>query len=174
MKEIIISSLYFILPAYFANMGPVIANLLNLPLSRPIHGKFFGSHKTWRGFYMGYIFAFLILWLQYYLHTKGIFKTYNLLNYENINLFLYAGLFGIGALTGDLIKSFFKRRIGIKPGGQWFPFDQLDFVIGALIFLSPFFIPNWQTILTLIIITPILHLLTNLAAYKLKIKKVWW
>lgn len=172
--ELLISSLYFILPAYFANMGPIVGNLLRLPGGIPISKNLLGFHKTWRGFYMGYFLALLVLWLQYYIQTKGIFETYNLLNYENINLFLYAGLFGIGALTGDAVKSFFKRKLGIKPGGQWFPFDQLDFVIGTLIFLSPFFIPEWQTILTLIIITPILHLLTNVAAYKLKIKKVWW
>jgi CDP-diglyceride synthetase len=39
-------------------------------------------------------------------------------------------------MTGDAVKSFFKRRLGITPGKSWFPFDQLDFVLGAILFVS--------------------------------------
>lgn len=184
---LLLESLYFILPAYVANMGPVIFGKLKLPFGTPINEKLFGSHKTWRGFYAGYVMAFLVLVLQYclaggsngsdLLGQTGVgefFQQYQLLDYQNINLFGYAFLFGIGAIFGDLIKSFFKRRIGIAPGKPWIPFDQLDLVIGALIFLTPFHVLPWQNILTLLIITPILHLLANVFAYKVGIKKVWW
>jgi CDP-2,3-bis-(O-geranylgeranyl)-sn-glycerol synthase len=30
------------------------------------------------------------------------------------------------------MKSFAKRRLAVAPGRSWFPFDQLDYVIGAL------------------------------------------
>lgn len=33
----------------------------------------------------------------------------------------------------DSVKSFVKRRVGIAPGEPGIPFDQLDFVIGALV-----------------------------------------
>ncbi|MEK7126781.1 MAG: CDP-archaeol synthase [Patescibacteria group bacterium] len=173
---LILSSLYFILPAYIANMCPVIFDKLHFPLGAPIDEKLFGSHKTWRGFYAGYIGALATLFLQSYFYKTVIgAETTTLaspiLNYGEINIFLYAMLFGIGALAGDLIKSFFKRKMGIAPGGSWFPFDQLDFVFGALIYLSPFFIPSWQNIVTIIIITPLLHFLANLTAYALKLKK---
>ena len=156
------------LPAYVANMCPVIFDKLRFPLGAPIDEKLFGSHKTWRGFYAGYIGAVATLFLQTTIPISSI------INYSEINTFLYAVLFGIGALAGDLIKSFFKRKMGIAPGDSWFPFDQLDFVFGALIYLSPFFIPSWQNIAVIIIITPLLHFFANLIAYVLKLKKVWW
>lgn len=172
--NLILSSLYFILPAYIANMCPVFFDKLHFPLGAPINEKLFGSHKTWRGFYAGYIGALATLFLQSYLYglvISSAAKTSPILNYSEINIFLYAALFGIGALAGDLIKSFFKRRRGIAPGGSWFPFDQLDFVLGTLIFLSPFFVLPWQNIAAIIIITPLLHFLANLLAYALKLKK---
>lgn len=168
--ELILSSLYLILPAYIANMCPALAQTLRLPMGTPVSEKYFGSHKTWRGFYSAYLGALLTLYLQKELGSTP----YDLLQYEIINIFLYAFLFGIGAAFGDLIKSFFKRRMGIKPGRPWIPFDQLDFVIGALLFLSPFHLSSWSNILVIIVITPILHFLTNLLAYILGLKKVWW
>lgn len=177
--NLILSSLYFILPAYAANICPVIFEKLHFPLGAPINEKLFGSHKTWRGFYAGYIGALAVLLLQSYFYKNGIATDpaspiLPMLDYSEINIFLYAALFGIGALAGDLIKSFFKRKMGIAPGGSWFPFDQLDFIFGVLIFLSPFFIPSWQNIAAIVIITPLLHFLANLFAYTLKLKKVWW
>ncbi len=174
MLELIISSLYFILPAYFANMCPVIFGKLNFPLGQPVSVKYLGSHKTWRGFYTGYLGALLVLFLQSKLDPLPSYFGQTLFDYQNINLFLYAFLFGIGAITGDTIKSFFKRRLGIKPGAPFFPFDQLDFIIGALIFLWPVYSLPWPNILTILIITPVLHLLVNTIAYLLKLKKVWW
>ena len=175
MLNLLLGSLYFILPASFANMFPVIFGKLNLPLAKPIYGKLFGSHKTWKGFYLGYLGALFILAIQLYLKQTSIALPFSaLLNYSEINLFFYAFLFGVGALTGDLVKSFFKRKIGIKPGRPWIIFDQLDFVIGALIFLAPFYLPPWENILAILIITPLLHLFTNLLGFALRLKKVWW
>lgn len=174
MLDLILSSLYFFLPAYFANMCPVLFAKVKLPFAKPINEKLFGSHKTWRGFYTAYFGALLIIFIQFLLQKYEIFTQFNLLNYEEICLFLYAFLFGIGAVTGDVIKSFFKRKVNIKPGKPWIPFDQLDFVAGALIFLLPVYILPWQNILTIIIATPILHFLANLIGYLLGLKKVWW
>ncbi|MBP9770783.1 CDP-archaeol synthase [Candidatus Gracilibacteria bacterium] len=191
MLNLILSSLYFILPAYVANTFPIL--LKWLPLGQPINKKIFGEHKTWRGFYTGYIGALAVLLLQLYLQKSGVIPSGStiysssilsaasendyitpLLDYENINIFIYAFCFGIGAITGDLIKSFFKRRLSIKPGQPWIPFDQLDLVIGALLFIAPLYLPSWAVILTILILTPILHLLANFIAFHLKLKKVWW
>ena len=81
---------------------------------------------------------------------------------------------GLGALLGDLVKSFFKRKIGIKSGEPWIIFDQIDYVIGGLIFGSVMVIPGIELIITLLIISPLFSLGANIIAYKLKIKKVWW
>lgn len=174
MLNLILSSLYFILPAYIANTFPVL--LKALPFGQPISKRIFGEHKTWRGFYTGYLGALITLLGQFYLQKSGILHSSitPLLDYESINIFLYAFCFGIGAITGDLIKSFFKRRLSIKPGQPWIPFDQLDLVIGALVFISPLYFPTWAVISTILIITPLLHVSANFIAYHLKLKKVWW
>lgn len=174
MKELIISSFYFIFPAYVANMAPVIAAKWHLPLATPVNVKLFGDHKTWRGVISAYLGALIALGIQWLLQKQDIFMFYNLLDYEKINLFLYAFLFGIGAITGDIVKSYFKRRLERGPGSSWFPFDQLDFIAGALIFLLPFYILPWSNIITLLLITPALHFLANLTAYFFRFKKVWW
>lgn len=175
MIVLILSSLYFMLPAYVANTFPIlIGQLFKLPGGKPINEKLFGAHKTWRGFYTAYFGAFAILVVQSYLQYLEPFAKISIFSYHDTNPLFYAFLFGIGAMTGDLIKSFFKRRVGIKPGQPWFPFDQLDLVIGALLFLAPFYQLPGKNVLVLILLTPILHLLANVTAYLLKIKKVWW
>jgi CDP-2,3-bis-(O-geranylgeranyl)-sn-glycerol synthase len=174
MTDLILSSLYFILPAYLANMAPVICAKLKLPFGNPINTKLFGKNKTYRGFYSGYLFALAVLALQFYLARQGMLENYSILDYNNINLFFYAFLFGIGAITGDTLKSFFKRRLNKRPGSAWPPFDQLDFIIATYLFFLPVWAIPTNIFITLLIVTPLLHLLTNLSAYKLGLKKVWW
>jgi len=160
----IIEALYFALPVYFANMAPVFFKKLNF-LSKPINNKLFGSHKTYGGFIFGILTAILVTFMQYKLNLS-----INLLNYSN---FLLIGfLFGFGALFGDLVKSFFKRRIGIKPGKPWIPFDQLDFIVGGLLFISLVYVPEFEIILTLLVLTPIGHILINHIGYYLRVREV--
>jgi CDP-2,3-bis-(O-geranylgeranyl)-sn-glycerol synthase len=167
------------LPAYFANMAPVFAEKFGVLKfwARPVDGgrtfrgqPIFGAHKTWRGFVAGVIVAIGTIWLQYFLESLPLFQKISLLNYSTINLWLVGFLFGFGALFGDLIKSFFKRRLNLKPGALWIPFDQIDFVFGALVFVSFIYRPSWQVTLVVLLITPILHILTNQIGYLLKIK----
>lgn len=174
MDIIILSSLYLILPSYLANIAALVAGKLNLPLGKPINEKLLGRHKTWRGFYAGVIGALLVLLLQDFLHKNGNYMDYSLIDYSNVSIILYSLLFGLGTATGDSIKSYFKRRLKIKPGDPWFPFDQVDLVLGTYLFLLPVFIMPWENLLTLLVITPVLHLLANLTAFGLGLKKVWW
>ncbi|MBU1146150.1 CDP-2,3-bis-(O-geranylgeranyl)-sn-glycerol synthase [Patescibacteria group bacterium] len=171
------------LPAYIANMAPVFAKRFGLLkfLARPVDGgrefsgrKIFGEHKTWRGFVVGIIAAIAGAWLQYFLYSVSPFREISFFNYFEVSPWFLGFIFGFGALFGDLIKSFFKRRIGIAPGKPWIPFDQLDFVLGALIFVSLIFLPPWRGILVIIIVTPILHLLANQIGFILKIKNTKW
>jgi CDP-2,3-bis-(O-geranylgeranyl)-sn-glycerol synthase len=179
----LLQCLYFMLPAYFANMAPVFAQKLGIFrfLAKPVDGgrtlrgkPIFGANKTWRGFVAGVVIAIAVVWLQYFLSSVPFFQKLNLLNYSKINLWLLGFLFGFGALFGDLIKSFLKRQFNLPPGAPWIPFDQLDFVIGALIFVSFVFRPSWPIILAIVLITPLLHILTNQIGYILKIKNTKW
>jgi len=174
MFQLLLKAIYFILPAYVANMFPVFARALKLPGGRVISQKWFGGHKTYRGFTAGIIGGILTVYLQLYLSNYNFFKNISLLDYSAVNLIFLGFLFGFGAMLGDLIKSFFKRRIGKQPGVPWPGFDQLDFIAGALILVSVVYLPELKIIVTILVVTPVLHLLTNVIGYWLGWKKVWW
>ncbi|MBD3330478.1 CDP-archaeol synthase [Candidatus Peregrinibacteria bacterium] len=173
-RVMIVEALYFILPAYMANMAPLILGKLNAPLGVPINKKALGANKTWRGLYAGYLGALLVLAIQFWLGKMGYFDEYLMIDLSAANIFAYAIPFGIGAIVGDAAKSFVKRRLKIKPGAPFFPFDQIDFIIGVYIFMLPVFVIPWQAALIVLIVTPVLHFLANVIAYAIGIKKVWW
>ena len=176
MILLVLKALYFFLPVYAANMAPVFAQRLGLPLHQPISARFFGEHKTWRGYIFGYLVALLVVFVQELLASQHfeIVNRISIVDYQNTSILLLAFAFGVGALTGDLVKSFIKRCLHIKPSAAWFPLDQLDFVIGALVFLYPIYRPPLHVVIVLLIITPGLHLATNAIAYRLGLKSVWW
>lgn len=170
--NIIISALVFFLPAYIANAMPVIANKLNIfkPIAFPINKKVFGKAKTYRGFFVGIIGALIVGAIQ------SMFGYYGFFVKEGTILFtlLLSFYLGFGALLGDLVKSYIKRKIGKKSGKPWIIFDQIDYVIGALLMSYILVQPPMLIIIILLIISPIFSITANIIAYKLKIKKVWW
>jgi len=113
-------------------------------LDQPIdfHKKFrgkriFGAHKTIRGFLVGVIVATLTVYLEIFLYDHfSLVHKWISLDYHTINPLLLGFLLGFGALAGDAIKSFFKRQMGIAPGKSWFPFDQLDYIFGVIVFTA--------------------------------------
>lgn len=169
---------YLMLPAFFANMAPVMVKkigLLAFPIdfnkkigSKPI----FGKNKTFRGFFFGIVFAVIVAYVQYLLYGVEAFRNISFLDYQNWLLFGF--LMGFGALTGDLLKSFFKRRIGINPGEKFIPFDQTDFVVGALIFIMPVFRVTFKIFFTSLLLSFILHILVNHISFYLKIRSEKW
>ena len=188
MFEEILKSFYYFLPAYLANAAPVIFDKFRLlkSLKKPIDGGrkmgndyIFGTTKTWRGLVAGVLVGTLTGLLQAALYlnsgeAKGMespwffFVRYN---FENA-LFLGA-LLGFGILVGDLVKSFFKRRLHIKSTDPFFPFDQLDY-LGALFLGTLFFPIPLLNFLIILLLSPLLPILANITAYTLGWKKVWW
>lgn len=134
----------------------------------------FGSHKTYQGFISAIVAAVIVTFLQTQLSSIFFFNSISILNYNDINFIAFGFLFGFGAMFGDLIKSFFKRRFNIKPGSRFIPFDQLDFVIGSLLFISLVYIPTPEIIITVLILTFFLHIISNHIGYYLKIRDVRW
>jgi len=163
------------LPAAVSNScGTVFCkvNFLNIPidLNQKINNQsIFGKNKTYRGFFFGTLFAILIAVIQktIYPYCPHIY----LFNYSQINPFLLGFLLGFGALFGDLIASFIKRRLNKKPGQPFIPFDQIDWILGANIFISFYIIPTWTMFLISLIFFGLMHPLTNILAYYLKIKE---
>ena len=83
-------------------------------------------------------------------------------------------LMAFGALLGDLVGSFIKRRIGLQSGEPAPIMDQLDFVVGALILSLLVVKISWEFFIIVAVLTLILHLGSNMIAYLLGIKDVWY
>lgn len=175
---LIIQSVYFILPAYIANIAPVFAkkiNFLNIPVDfgKKISKKpIFGSHKTWRGIVSATIFGGIVFYLQQLLYGQQFFRYISLIDYPKYTVAL-GFIMGFGAIFGDLVKSFFKRRKGIGAGKRWVPFDQVDFVIGALVFSSIFYVPSLIVWVILILISIPVHIIARHIGFLLKICQKW-
>lgn len=181
MLNFILTSTYFALPAIIANMAPACCKSYFKFLAKPVdwgktwNGKpILGSHKTWGGFVAGIIAAVIIVFMQKLLYQYGGFANISYINYQKESVFLAGFLFGFGALFGDAVKSLIKRRVNIKPGDKFFPWDQLDMLVGAGIFISIIKPLSWQMWIFYIIFALVAHPLANITGYKLGFKDVPW
>ncbi|MEM1604917.1 MAG: CDP-2,3-bis-(O-geranylgeranyl)-sn-glycerol synthase [Fervidicoccaceae archaeon] len=172
MPSLIKLFLLLYLPAMIANGTPVV--VMRGRKGHPIDfGKHFidgkrilGDSKTIEGVLAGIVaggVSGLLLGLLY----MGEYY------FENILLTSFTSSFG--AMIGDLLKSFFKRRLGIESGGKMPVADQLDFYLGANLFLLvvPGAIkPNVPVFLLGLLVVPLLHVITNRLAFRAGLKKV--
>lgn len=174
--------LWFFAPAGFANLAPVLAN--NVPVikrySQPIDfGKTFrgkrilGDHKTFRGIAAGIVMGLLVGSLQMLAYNNSSFirDVSGTIDYSHPVYILMGATLGFGALCGDSVKSFFKRQIGVAPGKSWIPFDQIDFILGAIIFSLPFTYLGLRLYLLVTATMALLHPMTNLLGWILKLKE---
>jgi len=164
IARLIIKALTFIFPAYCGNAVPVITSgSLSLDFGKKfLDGKpIFGKNKTFRGFFSGLAVGTTVGFVE------SVFFNYPL---------LFGLLLSLGALFGDLTAAFAKRRLGLSPGDLLPVVDQVDFIIGAILFSLPIRLQtlSWELLTTVLIVTPPIHLLTNFAAYKLGLKSNPW
>ncbi|MCA9331321.1 CDP-archaeol synthase [Candidatus Saccharibacteria bacterium] len=166
------AAFWFFLPAGIANAAPLFACRLpilkdwNTPidLGKTWRGKpIFGANKTWRGLLFGTFVAALVGLLQYRVITSSVESTFFIV--------ISTAALGFGALAGDAVESFFKRQIGVKPGDKWFPFDQIDYIIGGLLAVSPFVSLQIDDVLRVLVIYFGLHLITSYIGYLIGFKK---
>jgi CDP-2,3-bis-(O-geranylgeranyl)-sn-glycerol synthase len=170
--------------------------------------RILGDHKTMRGLrgplYIGIpisfiiFLLFIILWQpieeiiiqatvegQYILYNDkmNIFKFYFIGGELPLNflvLFIRIILASYGAVIGDLVGSFLKRRFDIKSGAPFWIIDQLDFALIAILFVSIpgfiapqlFLLPDIFILIFLIILTPAVSLIANTVAYLVGLKSV--
>ena len=162
VAALVVEALKFIFPAYCANAAPVLAGG-GLPLDfgkNFVDGRrIFGKNKTFRGFFFGLAIGVLVGLMENFLFGYPL---------------LFSVLSPLGALMGDLTGAFLKRRLDIAPGGLLPVVDQVDFVVGAILFSLPLAIITLELAVAMLIITPPIHLLTNFLAYKLKLKSNPW
>ncbi|MFA5895060.1 MAG: CDP-archaeol synthase [Candidatus Shapirobacteria bacterium] len=160
---------WVMLPAGIANMIPPMAVKLWPKWNTPIdmgkswNGKrIFGDHKTVRGFVTGILAAEIVFLLL---------KNITIREVNHPLPWFFGAIMGIGALSGDAIKSFFKRRLNIPSGVSWFPWDQTDWFFGIVVVSLPWVIFNWIEVLVMLTVGLFLHLLFKVLGYLLKLNK---
>lgn len=176
-----VTILYFLLPAYLSNSGGLIfggGTPVDMKKTDKKGRRWIGDGVTWKGFIGGTLLGIVIGAIQGFF---GPMIISNLGQYiytpivTNISEGIIVGfLLGFGALVGDALGSFIKRRIGIERGKPAPFLDQLDFLVVALIFSSFVIYFDWYFVIVAIILTLIIHLLANSIAYLIGMKDVWY
>lgn len=167
-----VSLILFLIPIYIANAVPVILGG-GTPLDFGIKwfdGRaLFGNSKTVRGFVAG-VFGGALAGL--------IISWYCILPFfDNFEIQVY-GIFAlsVGTMVGDALGSFVKRRFGVGSGKPFF-LDSIMFIIFALIFVYPFAnlsLYEPVNIIFFLVLTVVLHPLTNFIANRAGLKNVPW
>ena len=180
----VLAAVYFMLPAYVANLSG-----LAFGGGTPVDGgkeckdgrRLIGNGVTWKGLQNGTIIGTLVG------VVLGIIGTFygdlSALTGGIIDLHVYGSVFGglilgflmaFGALLGDAVGSFLKRRIGLERGAPAPIMDQLDFVIGALALSLLVVQISWEFFIIIALLSLVLHLGSNTFAYLIGIKDVWY
>ncbi|OEC87034.1 MULTISPECIES: CDP-2,3-bis-(O-geranylgeranyl)-sn-glycerol synthase [Methanobacterium] len=178
--------IYFMLPAYLANVSALVfggGKPLDFGRNFRDGRRIIGNGVTWKGTIIGTLIGTFIGILQgsvsaYYGNIFSLIPGITIIQGPIPTSILQGAIVGLflggGALIGDAVGSFIKRRIGIERGKAAPFLDQLDFVIGALIFASLIVFIPLNMIIIILIISIVLHLLTNMIAYLIGMKDVWY
>ncbi len=158
-----------LIPLYLANSSAMLlGGKTPIDLNQHFVDKkpFLGKGKTVKGTLFGISIGILaVLLIDFYFQGKV----------PIINNYLHYGiLVSIGAILGDLIGSFLKRRMNIERGKPVLLLDQLDFVIVGILFGSLVHKVSVELFLLVCVITLIAHRIANFVAFKFKLKKVPW
>jgi len=169
----VLEVLYLFIPAIIANTSPGIAASLRLPGDIPIAASVLGKHKTWRGHIASFFGGMMA---AYVLHIIAVLSNGAWVTawYEDKWMTL-AVLMTVGAKLGDTIKSGIKRRFQKKEGAPWYPLDQIDYMIGAILFTMPVtgWI-GWKEYAVLIIVPMVANKPIAILAHRFGQKRVPW
>jgi CDP-2,3-bis-(O-geranylgeranyl)-sn-glycerol synthase len=177
--ETVVIAFWAMLPAYVPNNAAVLFGG-----GRPIDAgrtwggrRVLGDGKTWRGT-AGGILVGVVLALALNAIQPSAADTLGI----SVPEFpiVAAVTLAAGAMLGDITASFLKRRTGRERGAAFPGVDQLDFVVVSLglTFLAA---PTWfgetftvPVLVVVLVLTPILHVGTNVVAYWLGFKNEPW
>ncbi|WP_254279403.1 CDP-2,3-bis-(O-geranylgeranyl)-sn-glycerol synthase [Haloarcula marina] len=176
---VLVTAIWVMLPAYVPNNAAVLAGG-----GRPIDGgrtvggrRVLGDGKTWRGTLAGTLAGTAVaVGLS---AVAGVASGIVGRPLPEFPLLAGVGL-AFGAMLGDIGASFLKRRSGRERGAAFPGLDQLDFVVGALAcafvlapawFVQTFTLP---VLVAILVVTPLLHVVTNVVAYVAGLKNEPW
>ena len=177
----ILLAVWFFLPAAVANVTPIFLAKIwflqrfkkPLDFGKTLRGKsILGKNKSILGLLGGIFFATATFAVQKSLVVDHNFlsEVVHTINYSDLNVLFFGFLFGFGALGGDAIESFFKRQMNIAPGKSWFPFDQIDYILGTILVTYPFIQLEPVVYVLIIGVWIIMHLMFSYIGYLLKLK----
>lgn len=144
-----------------ANGAPVIARkFMRQHWNYPVDGghnwfdqrRLFGANKTWRGLLAGVLASAVVSGLA----GAG---------------FVFGAIFGLLALTGDLISSFLKRRFGLLPSARVPGLDQIPEAILPMGFAALWLDLSWAVILAVTILFVIANMVLSPLMHRLGIRK---
>jgi len=176
----LVSALWIMLPAYLPNSVAALSGG-GPPIDRGAvwrdGRRIFGDGKTVRGFIAGSLAGIAAGGIEILVQTSS---GRAFLSFLPLPTAVTVCCFAVGALLGDLGKSFFKRRLGKGQGERWPVADQYDLVAGAFL-LTALLAPSWllanvtlPVLAWILVLTPLLHRITNIAGHRLGVKEVPW
>jgi CDP-2,3-bis-(O-geranylgeranyl)-sn-glycerol synthase len=172
-----LAALWIMIPAYVPNSAAALfggGTPIDFGRRSGDGRRIFGDGKTYRGFFGGVLCGILAglveIWAWFTFSLTA-------LPYQT---FISITLLATGALLGDLVKSYLKRRLGKERGESWFLADQYDLVVGSFLLILLVY-PQWlfgnitlPIAVWIIIMTPLLHRVVNIIGYYIGVKEVPW
>ena len=176
--ETVVVAIWVMLPAYIPNNVAVLAGG-----GRPIDNgrtledgkRLLGDGKTWRGTAFGTVAGVAVALALNQLHpfVSGVVAADPFPIAAAVSL-------AFGAMLGDILASFLKRRTGRERGAAFPGIDQLDFVVVSLV-LTAIVATGWfletftlSVLVAVFLLPPLLHVSTNAVAYALGLKDEPW
>ncbi len=141
---IILQSLYHMLPGIIAVFSPYVFTRRFRSLNRPIP---YFPEARWSELAIGLTAGLITAYIQLSLYDFGFFRALSLYDHSAMPIVVGA-LIGTGATLGHIARSRFGKRC-------FFPFE----LLGAMILSVPIFIPDLNTIATIILLAIIIQLL---------------
>ncbi|HEX7340929.1 MAG TPA: CDP-archaeol synthase [Rhodanobacteraceae bacterium] len=144
-------------------------------LATPIHRRWFGAHKTWRGLVVMPVGCLLGEYLT--IGIEHVLPPTIRTGLQGLSpgMLVICGLsLGLGYMLSELPNSFLKRRLGVAEGmlpdnGRWRPWfllaDQVDSVIGCLVVCWLFLGFGLPVLLMALVLGVGAHLLVNASLY---------
>ncbi len=186
LVEIVLQALWFMLPAYVANPSAVLfggGTPMDFGRKMKDGTRVLGDGKTWRGF-AGGVFAGVVLGLI--LQSIAFLLKSDPFTFDPsfLSAFFIIFLLSFGSMTGDLVGSFIKRRLGRDRGAKTPILDMFGFLLFAFLLVLIFrwdwtithYFYNEYIIgfITVLVATPLLHRGVNLIGHRMGKKDVPW
>lgn len=154
-------TLLIILLIVIANGGPIIARLvfksrydMAVDAGRCfVDGRpLFGNSKTWRGLLSSIVLTSAVAVIVGVGFTIGV-------------------LVALGAMSGDLMASFIKRRLSMAPSSMALFLDQIPESLIPAMFLMHIYTLSWLDVTVIVVMFTCIELILSVLLYKIGIRK---